>query len=86
MPEGGRKEAYKKWFDNQEEEFQARILPIQLDVMKVWGTYCSMQKSKGQLLSILDSLIAASALYYDLIVVTRNVGDFPDVPVFNPWE
>jgi predicted nucleic acid-binding protein len=33
-------------------------------------------------------LIAATAIVHELIVVTRNVGDFDDtgVPVVNPWD
>jgi predicted nucleic acid-binding protein len=34
-----------------------------------------------------DALLAATALVHDLVVVTRNVGDFVDlgVPLLNPW-
>jgi toxin FitB len=36
----------------------------------------------------LDSLIAATALVHDFIVVTRNTRDFEPmgVPCFNPWD
>ncbi|MFB2606641.1 type II toxin-antitoxin system VapC family toxin, partial [Rhizobium phaseoli] len=36
----------------------------------------------------IDGLIAATAIVHDLIVVTRNVGDFNDtgVSVIDPWE
>jgi toxin FitB len=35
-----------------------------------------------------DGLIAASALVYGMIVVTRNTVDFGDtrLPVINPWQ
>ena len=32
-----------------------------------------------------DTQIAAIALSHDLIVVTRNVEDFPEVPTLNPF-
>lgn len=32
-----------------------------------------------------DALIAGTALASGLTVVSRNVGDFPGVPVHNPW-
>jgi predicted nucleic acid-binding protein len=38
--------------------------------------------------SVKDSLIAATALHYDLIVVTRNRADFEkaDVEVLDPFK
>jgi hypothetical protein len=35
-----------------------------------------------------DGLIAATAIVYGKVIVTRNVADFTDarVPVINPWE
>ncbi len=35
-----------------------------------------------------DGLIAATALVYGMVVVTRNVADFVPmgVPVLNPWD
>lgn len=32
-----------------------------------------------------DGLIAATALVHGKTVVTRDVGDFPDVPTIDPW-
>ncbi len=38
-------------------------------------------------MDVMDSLIAATALVHQLIVVTRNTADFPDdVKTCNPWE
>jgi len=38
--------------------------------------------------AIIDGLMAATAIIYELTVVTRNVRDFTvwQVPVINPWE
>lgn len=35
-----------------------------------------------------DALIAAIAQHHGYVVVTRNVGDFANLPVklFNPWD
>lgn len=36
-----------------------------------------------------DAIIAATALAYDLTLITRNVGDFKNIPnlnLINPWE
>ena len=39
-------------------------------------------------MSVVDGLIAATALEHDLTVLTRNVRDFVNVGVaiLNPWE
>jgi predicted nucleic acid-binding protein len=43
---------------------------------------------KGLTLNVPDGLIAATALEYDLTIVTRNVRDFAGlgVRVLNPWD
>lgn len=36
-----------------------------------------------------DAIIAATAVVYDLTLITRNVGDFKNIPslkLVNPWE
>jgi len=36
-----------------------------------------------------DAIIAATAIIYDLTLVSRNTGDFKDIPdliIINPWE
>ena len=86
MPDGKRKVDYQDWFTHQEAEFQSRILTVDLPVMKQWGSYWAQQKKRGVSLSILDSLIASTAKVYQLVLVTRNYSDFPDVSVLNPWD
>jgi hypothetical protein len=45
-------------------------------------------KRKGKTLSVIDGLLAATALHHNLTVVSRNASDFMDVQlrVLNPWE
>jgi predicted nucleic acid-binding protein len=45
-------------------------------------------KRKGKLLAVIDGLLAATALQFNLTIVSRNVNDFAQtrVPVLNPWE
>ena len=43
---------------------------------------------KGRPLSVIDALLAATALQHNLTIVSRNVSDFSVVglAVVNPWE
>lgn len=86
MPDGKRKQSYVVWFDSVESDFMDRILPIDLDVIKTWGSYCATLKARSYQPSSLDSLIAATALTHEMVVVTRNTSDFPDIKTLNPFE
>ena len=52
-----------------------------------WGLLAAETKRKGTILSIIDGLLAATALHHNLTVVSRNASDFihTPVPVLNPW-
>ena len=68
--------------------FSGRILPIDAAVADRWGVLAADPKRKGTVLSTIDALLAATALHYNLTIVSRNVSDFANaqVPVLNPWE
>jgi predicted nucleic acid-binding protein len=53
----------------------------------VLSEYKQAAKS-GRPLPVVDSLIAATALSYDLTIVTRNVRDFESAgaSTLNPWQ
>jgi predicted nucleic acid-binding protein len=55
--------------------------------MLLWGTLTERLESSGQPMSLMDSLIAATALHNNCWIVTRNVADFlpAGVQVINPW-
>lgn len=65
--------------------FTDRILPIDLQVANKWGL---IQSESSRTLPAIDSLIMATALHFDLILVTRNVKDFshPSLEIINPFE
>lgn len=82
-----RRGAYEKWFEHLTEEFSGRILPLDMDVMRVWGELYAKHQRKGWKLALMDSFIAATAMAHNLTLVTRNTADFPaEVPMENPWE
>lgn len=66
--------------------YEERILPIDVNVADRWGRI--LADSGRQPLPAIDALLAATALTYDLIVVTRNQKDFPipGLKVINPWS
>jgi predicted nucleic acid-binding protein len=57
-------------------------------VMLTWGELVGRLERQGKAMSILDSLIAATALRHDFKLVTRNVSDFAHsgVEIVNPWD
>jgi len=68
--------------------FSGRILPIDAAIADRWGLLAADAKRKGKPLSIIDGLLAATALHHNLTVVSRNADDFKNTPaqVLNPWE
>jgi predicted nucleic acid-binding protein len=71
------------WVDGLETNFADRILVIDTASAKLWGEW-SAQRPRP----VVDTLLAASAVVHDLILVTRNEIDIQDLPikVFNPWR
>lgn len=64
--------------------FTGRILPVDAPVADRWGRLVA---AAGTPLPAIASLLAATAVEHDLVLVTRNVRDFSRLPVqvFNPW-
>jgi tRNA(fMet)-specific endonuclease VapC len=62
-------------------------VPVDTDVMLVWGELTANLEKQGRKMPAIDSLIAAIDLHGKLSLVTRNEGDFRhvDVPITNPW-
>ncbi|MGD9583922.1 MAG: type II toxin-antitoxin system VapC family toxin [Lysobacterales bacterium] len=67
--------------------FHGRILDVDIGTAKLWGDRRGQAMRKGRALTLVDSLLAATALTHGLTVATRNVRDFETmgVTVFNPW-
>ena len=61
----------ENWLTSILEQYQDHILDIDSDIALLWG---KLRVPDAQ--HALDKLIAATALTYDLTVVTRNVKDF----------
>jgi len=72
-----------EWLRKLRHDHGDRILPITDQIAVEWGRIAA-ERPRGDA----DGLIAATAIVHDLIVVTRNVGDFDDTgaSVINPWD
>jgi predicted nucleic acid-binding protein len=89
LPQSKRRTRLEAWLEVElQARFSGRILPIDAAVADRWGVLASDAKRKGKALSTIDALLAATALHYNLTVVSRNVSAFANkqVPVLNPWE
>ena len=73
----------EKWLEALLAEYQEHILDINQDIAQLWGRLRVPHAENA-----LDNQIAATALIYELTVVTRNDKDFvkTGVPVLNPFS
>lgn len=89
LPESHRKTVLQSWLNNDlRGRFGQRLIDIDVNVMLVWGTQVARLERARRNLPFADSLIAATALRHNLILVTRNEADFMDtgVQIINPWH
>lgn len=77
-----KQEKYRLWLDEELMSwFYDRILPVNVAVANCWGRIAHNHNSA------IDSLIAATAIHFDLALVTRNISDFnyQGLHLINPW-
>lgn len=88
LPQSKRRTQLETWLEIElQARFSGRILPIDGAVADRWGLLAADAKRKGRPLSTIDGLLAATALRYNLTLVSRNTNDYAitQVPVLNPW-
>jgi toxin FitB len=89
VPSGARRTKLETWIEVElKARFAGRILLVDTAVADRWGILAAAAKQAGKALSAVDGLLAATALHFNLAIVTRNVGDFAisQVQVVNPWQ
>jgi toxin FitB len=89
LPPSKRRTQLEQWLDRDLPEwFEGRILPVDQAIADKWGLLRAHAQLKGRPLSVVDAVLAATALQHDLTIVSRNVSDFSVVglAVLNPWD
>lgn len=73
----------ERWLNGIEHDFGERILAVDMAIADLWGDL-----NGGDPLSCVDSLLAATAIRHDLILVTRNTRDIASTGVryLNPFD
>jgi toxin FitB len=86
---GKRRAQLEEWLARDLEAwFSGRVLPVDRLVAARWASLLSQTSRTGRPLPAIDSLIAATALTYELTIVTRNTKDFEGIgaATVNPWS
>lgn len=76
------------WYNAVISGFGNHVIQYDTDVAVEWGRIVGCSLREGKARSPLDMQIAATAIKYGMILVTRNVADMLGVGVrlFNPFE
>jgi predicted nucleic acid-binding protein len=84
---GRRQRALAAWLGELRASYEDRILPVDETVAAIWGRLTAEARKRGQVLTTIDGLIAATAQSRGFAVVTRNLADFEaaGITLINPW-
>jgi len=88
LVDGRRRVSLESWLDHDlTTRFSGRILPIDSAVADRWGRISANAKARGSPMPVIDGLLAATAMQFDLTVVSRDetFHKLPFLEVFNPW-
>jgi hypothetical protein len=88
LAHGRRRSQLESWLEiDLPARFAGRILPVDQAVADRWGVVSMEAKRKGKPMATIDALLAATALTFDLTLVTRNTSDFAParVSLLNLW-
>jgi len=68
--------------------FKGKILKVTGKTAEIWGKIQADAEKQGRKMPAIDSLLAATAIFYGMVLVTRNISDIEicKVSVFNPWN
>ena len=83
-----RRASLLNWYKKMLDVMAGRVLSVNVRVAEEWARLQAEMHAKGVVLPMVDSLLAATARRYQLVLVTDNVADFDEtgVRIFNPFE
>jgi toxin FitB len=88
LPQSKRRRRLESWLELElQARFSGRVLPIDAGIADRWGILTADARKKGLGLATMDGLLAATALHFNLTLVSRNVNDFASTPalLLDPW-
>jgi toxin FitB len=88
-PSDKRRASVKKGVVALERRFSGRVLSISDKIVLRWGAISGeVKRLTGLSPSVIDTILAATALEHDLYLATRNVARVAQngAAVFNPWK
>ncbi|SLM29666.1 PilT protein domain protein [Desulfamplus magnetovallimortis] len=88
LPDSRKKSTLHKWvMYDLRVRFKNRIIDFDIQAATTWGKIQAQSELLGKTLPAIDGLIAATGLFHDLVVVTRNIKDMKvsGVELLNPW-
>jgi predicted nucleic acid-binding protein len=88
LPAGKRRTELEQWAQNELNLwFEDRILLVTKPIAERWGILSARLKEKGTEPTVVDGLLAATALHHQLTFVTRNTKHFVNlgVQILSPW-
>lgn len=89
LPNSKRRQELSDWLENELLiRFQDNLIELDVNILIRWGKLNARLEISGKRAPAIDSLIAATALEHELILVTRNETDFAGtgVEILNPWD
>ena len=89
LPDSRRKDELLVWLnEGLKERLKENILPLETVTLTLWGSLTTWKEQDGQPMGVMESLIAASALHYNLTIATNNPAAYlcSGAEVVNPWE
>lgn len=76
------------FYQDIQRRFGSTALPVTLEIASAAGRLRAFAKLKGRVLTVADSLMAATAMTHGLTLATRNLKDFQglSLPLVDPFD